>query len=120
MVHVHACVRSEYVAQTEISVAARHAGFGRVAYVQAAGAGLTAAGARYASKAARYTAKALNGYPSWLHANGGKRPWHWSRGYTSGTPMREWIQLFAPAQDPGPWSRVRTPVPFPREASRTV
>lgn len=99
MVHVHALVRSPYLPQAFLSRQARAAGFGAVADVRAGGE--NAGG--YASKAASYAAKELSRYQPWVALNGGRRPWHWSRLYTAGVPMRDWVRLHAPTRDPGPF-----------------
>lgn len=105
MVHVHAVVRSGYVHHTDLRAAARHAGFGPVLWIAQAQGGA----ARYSAKAAQYSAKeSRGGYGEWLALNGG-RAWHFSRGYTKGEPVREWVRRLTPAKDPGPWVRVPRP-----------
>lgn len=99
MVHVHACVRGTRRShRTELSPAARRAGWGFV--------WVTTRGERgfgdYARKMGTYSVKQLADYPAWRTLNG-SRPWHWSRGYTHGVPMRDWTRKHAPARDPGPW-----------------
>lgn len=106
MVHIHALVRGERLSQRFISGVAARSGFGRVSWVERAGA--MRAGA-YAAKAARYASKESARYLAWRDLNGGKRPWHWSRLYTRGEPMREFIARASPSQDPGPWQRVPPP-----------
>lgn len=106
MVHVHACVRGPYVAQARLSVVAQAAGFGAVSWIES---GLAGRAGEYTAKAARYTAKGASTYRAWVDLNGGKRPWHWSRGYTGGMPMRDFIPYYSPAKDPGPWQRVPAP-----------
>lgn len=107
MVHVHAVVRSPYVHHTDLRSAARQAGFGRVLHIAAAEGGA----ARYSAKAAQYSAKeSRSGYLEWLALNT-SRPWHFSRGYTRGEPVREWVRRLTPPRDPGPWARVPGPRP---------
>lgn len=99
MIHVHACVRgSRRSHRVELSPAARRAGFGFVWVTASDGHRF----GDYAAKMGRYSAKQLVDYASWRELNG-SRPWHWSRGYTGGVPMREWVPQHAPARDPGPW-----------------
>jgi hypothetical protein len=99
MVHVHAVVRGDYCPQSELSHAARRAGFGRVADIRAID---PAVHGRYASKVAFYATKASGGWEGALGLNEG-RLWHWSRGYTGGVPLRAWVAHHAPSDDPGPW-----------------
>lgn len=99
MVHLHGMVRSKYLPQRQLSELAAQAGWGRNVWIAA---GVNTAGG-YAAKCAGYAAKGFESYPEWRALNGGARPWHWSRGYTAGTPMREWVAVNAPAKDPGPW-----------------
>lgn len=99
MVHLHGMVRSKYLPQRLLSELSAKAGWGRNVWIAA---GVNTAGG-YAAKCAGYAAKGFSSYPSWRTLNGGARPWHWSRGYTDGTPMREWVAVNAPAKDPGPW-----------------
>lgn len=106
MIHVHACVRGDYCPQTEVSRAARHAGFGRVADIRVA----STAVAGYASKVAWYASKArlTGGWDEAIELNGG-RLWHWSRGYTGGVPVRRWVRHWAPTDDRGPWVPTSAP-----------
>jgi hypothetical protein len=106
MVHVHACVRGPYVAQTRLSVLAQQAGFGAVSWIET---GLSGRAGEYTAKAASYGAKQAARYEAWRALNGRKRPWHWSRGYTGGMPMRDFIPYYSPSKDPGPWARVPPP-----------
>jgi hypothetical protein len=108
MIHAHLCVRSGYVAQSEISLAARRAGWGRVAHVQRVLPATHAAS--YAAKAA-YTAKASLRPEAWedhISLNG-NRGFHWSRGYTNGMGARAFVAYYAPPHDPGPWVWVARP-----------
>lgn len=98
MVHLHAVVRGSGIDQADLCAIARAAGWGVVTWIKKAE---TAGKAAYASKAS-YASKAEAGYPAWLALNG-SRPWHWSRGYTGGVPMRDWVRTHAPSSDPGPW-----------------
>lgn len=99
MIHVHACVRGARRSQrTELSPAARRAGFGFVWVTTRGGRGF----GDYARKMGTYSVKQLADYPAWRNLNG-SRPWHWSRGYTGGVAMRDWVPKHAPARDPGPW-----------------
>lgn len=114
MIHVHACVRGAWIDQPVLSDLARVAGFGFRAFIQD---GRRLAGA-YTSKMAAYTTKGANEqYNNWLQLNGGTRPWHWSRRYTAGVPMREWVREHAPPKDAGPWRMVMAHA-VPKDARR--
>lgn len=104
MVHMHAVVRGSGIDQSDLCHIARAAGWGYVTWIRKAEA---AGKARYATKAS-YAAKADAGYPARLALNG-TRPWHWSRGYTAGVPMRDWVREHAPSSDPGPWVVIPAP-----------
>lgn len=111
--HVHAVVRGwidhrRHVGQSALDSACKAAGFGTVSWIEKA----NGQAASYTSKAARYTAKgAVAGaaYAAWLELNGGKKPWHWSRGYMGGVPVREWLKKVLPSSDPGPWVPTSAP-----------
>lgn len=112
MIHVHAVVRGWIEHRREggrsaLDRACAQAGFGRVSWVENADGHAAA----YSAKCAGYAGKLANtAYTDWLLLNGGKRPWHWSRGYTGGAPMRAWIATVLPSSDPGPWVPTSAPV----------
>lgn len=100
--HIHAMIRSGWLDNRGpwLKEQCRAAGWGRPWIKAGASAGT------YAAKAARYSSKeAARSYQTWRALNG-SRPWHWSRGYTSGVPMRDWVRQMVPAKDPGPWRLV--------------
>lgn len=90
--------------------ACRQAGFGLVSWIERAEA-VTAA--RYSAKCAGYASKSAGEqglcYAEWIELNGGKKPWHWTRGYTGGVPMRAWLQRVLPSSDAGPWVPTSAP-----------
>lgn len=105
--HVHAVVRGwidhrRDGAQSTLDRACVDAGFGTVSWIVRA----DGHAGSYTSKCASYAAKGgreSGVYLDWVDLNGGKRPWHWSRGYTGGVPMRAWIKATLPSDDTGPW-----------------
>lgn len=98
MVHLHAVVRADYFPQAQLSRYAVKGGWGKIAWISD---GDHLCGA-YSAKCAGYSSKGVHLYPEWLSLNG-TRPWHWSRDYTHGTPMRDWVRACAPPADKGPW-----------------
>lgn len=115
--HIHAMIRSGWLDNRGqwFKQQCAQAGWGRP-WIKAG-----SSAAKYSAKAARYTSKGANGeaYQSWLTLNG-TRPWHWSRGYTDGVPMRDWVRVHAPAKDPGPWRIVNARDLDGYEASRAA
>lgn len=115
MLHSHALIRGGWredrKGKRTVQARARKAGFGWVS-VQAP---RTDGVGWYAAKAARYAAKGAKTYLPWLEWNGGKRPWHWSRGFFDGMPARDFVRLWAPSSDPGPWRSV-----FERDVPRDL
>lgn len=112
--HVHAVVRGwvdhrRENARSPLDRACAQAGFGLVSWIERA----SGQAASYTAKAARYSTKASlreDSFQEWLAINGGKRPWHWSRGYTGGVPMRRWVSAQFPQSDPGPWVPTSAPL----------
>lgn len=111
--HVHAVVRGWIDHRREgddspLDTACRQAGFGLCSWIERA----TGQAASYTAKCASYASKGgrdATTYMAWLAFNGGKRPWHWSRGYTGGVPMRRWVTAQFPQTDPGPWIPTSAP-----------
>jgi hypothetical protein len=99
-VHLHSVVRSRYIPQTHIVKVARDAGYQENSWVTAGSGGTGRYMAKYVSKLA------AGSYQGWRTLNGGTRPFHWSRMYTQGIPMRVFVPKHAPARDPGPWERI--------------
>lgn len=106
MLHIHAVIRGEYWEargrNSPMHRECRKAGWGFPAPRRHAGIGT------YASKNAVYTSKhRLINYREWRAWNGDVKPWHWSRGYTRGVAMRDWVRAYTPPADPGPWRVVQ-------------
>lgn len=104
MRHVHAIARAPWIENRrhELTKKSRAAG-GGFAWIKLR----DASAADYSTKCGSYAAKQAGvGYQVWRGWNGG-RVWHWSRGYTEGTPVRDWVRYYAPSDDPGPWETVR-------------
>lgn len=99
MRHVHALQRGSYVPWAFLKASCRDAGFLGSPDIRAAKDGQ----AHYAGKA-WYSAKQSAGdYREWLALNGGRRIWHWSRGYTGGVPLRQWVSEHTRGKDEGPF-----------------
>lgn len=116
MVHIHAVVRGVYWdakgKNSPMHRECRKAGWGFPAPRRHAGVGA------YAAKGAVYTTKLRKiDYAGWRTLNGGVKPWHWSRGFTSGLPMRDFVRRYAPSTDLGPWDRIR-PRDLPADLTR--